>query len=69
VNYCRTCKYWHPPSWDTGGFGTCYLPSTRRDNKLSQVIRGNPKGSWIGTHKMFGCVFHSNNEEINYHGT
>ncbi len=57
MNTCETCKTWSAPAWDTGGFGTCYLPSTMKDKCAKPVIRALPSG-WIGTHKTFGCILH-----------
>ena len=65
MNYCQTCKNFVVPSWDTGGFGTCYLPSARKDKKLYPVLRGNPEGAWVGVHKTFSCPYHEVKGETN----
>ena len=58
---CATCKLWTVPAWDTGGFGTCYLPGARRDRKELPVLRATGERgapAWVGTHGNFGCKFH-----------
>ena len=62
MNYCQTCKHFVAPSWDTGGFGTCYLPSFRKDNKLPPVIKPCPEG-WIAVSKTFGCPYHGDKND------
>lgn len=54
---CKACRLWALPSWETGGFGTCHLPSARAAAKLLPVIKVRPAFSWLATHETFGCLF------------
>lgn len=60
ANICATCRHWvtPAPSINTGGFGTCHLPSARKDAKLPPVIKPRPDRGWLATEASFGCLFH-----------
>jgi len=65
-NHCATCRHWVVPACETEGFGTCHLPSARRDAKLPPVLKMLPVKAfaWVATHETFGCVWHEGKEAV-----
>lgn len=52
---CKECKHWTVPTWDTKGFGTCYLSSSMRDQKKEPLFKVSG-GGYLTTYETFGCV-------------
>ena len=54
---CAECSRFKKPSWETNGFGTCFLNSDRKEQKLLPMFKiiGDADIKGFGPHESFGC--------------